>query len=222
MASQLINVQVDRPNEAALRKQASDYLQIADMYEVSSQEDYLFANDQLGDVKKQAKTLDDRRKAITKPLDEAKKQVMDLFRPALDLLSSAEGIWKRKMLAWDNEQDRKRREEEARLREIARKEQERLRRLAESAAAKGNTDKAERMAAMAESMPTPVVAAPVEKASGVSFREQWDFEIVDQSAVPREYLMVDAKRIGGVVRAMKGATNIPGVRVFAQKILARR
>lgn len=58
----------------------------------------------------------------------------------------------------------------------------------------------------------PAAAAP--KAEGVTFTERWDYEVTDLSLVPREYLMIDDKKVGAVVKAMKAETPIPGIRVF--------
>ena len=70
-------------------------------------------------------------------------------------------------------------------------------------------------------VPVPKPEEPM-KVAGTAVRTSWTFEVVDAAAVPREYLMPDEKKIGGVVRAMKDATNIPGVRVYAEtKVHAR-
>lgn len=55
--------------------------------------------------------------------------------------------------------------------------------------------------------PPPTVA----KTAGVSTVTEWGFRITDESLIPREYLMVDEKKIRAVVKAMKKQTNIPGV-----------
>ena len=44
------------------------------------------------------------------------------------------------------------------------------------------------------------------------------FEIVNPAVLPREYLMPDDKKLRGVVRAMRGATNISGVRAFSRRV----
>jgi len=51
----------------------------------------------------------------------------------------------------------------------------------------------------------------VPKATGIGFTPEWGFRITDESLIPREYLMVDEKKIRAVVKAMKKQTNIPGV-----------
>jgi hypothetical protein len=57
-------------------------------------------------------------------------------------------------------------------------------------------------------LPKATVAAPA-KPAGVSTRKVWKHRIVDPSAVPREYLMIDEKGIRSAVR--EGVREIPGV-----------
>ena len=68
----------------------------------------------------------------------------------------------------------------------------------------------------------PVIDIPRAEATGTGMRENWKFEITDINQIPREYLMVDEKAIGAVVRALKGRASIPGVRVYSEKIIAAR
>lgn len=56
---------------------------------------------------------------------------------------------------------------------------------------------------------------PLPKAyDGVSSTRTWNYEIVDASLIPRAYMKIDTAKIYGVVRSMKGETNIPGVRAY--------
>ena len=41
--------------------------------------------------------------------------------------------------------------------------------------------------------------------------EYWDFTIDDESKIPREFLLVDSKKIRERVRSLKGLVDIPGV-----------
>jgi len=63
----------------------------------------------------------------------------------------------------------------------------------------------------------PVVSAPPKVAGAGVMVEVWKFEIVDATLIPRKYLTVNESAIGGVVRALKGETDIPGVRVYSQR-----
>lgn len=63
--------------------------------------------------------------------------------------------------------------------------------------------------------PAPLLLAPVPAVAGVGFRDQWgDFEVTNAAAVPREYWMLDEQKIRSVVRALREACAIPGIRVL--------
>lgn len=70
--------------------------------------------------------------------------------------------------------------------------------------------------------PAPVIHAPKPEVKGISTRETWTFEIIDPMLLPREYLVPNEQAIRGVVKALKNATNIPGVRVYAETTIAAR
>lgn len=104
-----------------------------------------------------------------------------------------------------------------------------LRRLAEAAALEREATATGDVALLAEAealLVEPVTVAPVPvepptpKVEGVSYREVWEFEIVNEALIPREYLVPDLKRIGGVIRAMKGSAQIPGVRAYSRRVVA--
>jgi len=123
-----------------------------------------------------------------------------------DILVKAEKTVKKKMADYQMEQDRIRREEERK-------------RIAAEEAAKKDAEKTGAPA------PEPVVAPPSsepEKTEGVSFIENWTFEIEDKAKIPLEYMIPDEKKIRGVVKAMKGDTNIPGVRAYAETTVRAR
>lgn len=77
--------------------------------------------------------------------------------------------------------------------------------------------------------PRPVFIPPVAattpalpKAAGVSFRTEWDFEVLDASLIPREYMTVDWVAIRRVCRALKGQTQISGIRAIEKPVTAIR
>lgn len=75
----------------------------------------------------------------------------------------------------------------------------------------------EEAVAIEQAAPAPIYIPPakVEKAKGVSLGEDWKFTIEDPAKLPREYLVVDEVAVGRVVRALKGACSIPGVKVYS-------
>lgn len=162
----------------------------------------------------------DRANALHKSLIAERKKF-------LDPLDRAVSILKRKIADYLYEQDQKRLEA-ARIKNLAednaRREAEKTidkaRELAEAgkparadAVIEKGFAKANEIIASAPDVPPP----PVVQAT---YRETWEFEIVDLTLIPREYMIPDRTRIGGVVRAMKDQTSIPGIRAFPKRSIA--
>ena len=86
-------------------------------------------------------------------------------------------------------------------------------------------DKAEDFNSRAAAVVAPIIQSEAVKAQGTSLRENWVFEITDASKINPQFLMPDEVKIGKLVKSMKAdaaALIGPGVRVFAEKILASR
>lgn len=175
------------------------------------------------EIKEISKKLDATRKGITVHLDNAKKAVMDLFRPASEKLEAAEKNVNSAILNYTAEQERIRRENEEKLRRQAAVEEEKKRKAlqerADKAEAKGKADKAAELRQQAEEVhvEAPVIASNVDKVEGLSFREDWKAKVISINAVPREYLVVDESRLNALARATKGSLVIPGVEFYSVK-----
>jgi hypothetical protein len=68
-------------------------------------------------------------------------------------------------------------------------------------------------------MEMPVAPPPI-MADNLSSRDVWKYEIVDESKLPREFLMPDTSKIGKFVQKDKGLTPIPGLRIYSEKTIA--
>jgi len=217
-------VTVATPDAVLLVKDAEGILVLAQGYAIDSVQMFELAADELKSIKAKAKDLDDRRKAITKPLDEAKARVMDLFRRPLELLGQAEALLKRAMLGFQQAQEQKRREAEAEARRVAAAEQERLRKEAEKAARaaekKGNVEAAEQLRANVPVVPVPTVAIEAPKVKGISTRTVWKARVLDANKVPRQYLVVNEKMLNDLAQATKGAVAVDGVEFYSEEIMA--
>jgi len=67
-----------------------------------------------------------------------------------------------------------------------------------------------------------IEAAPVApKIEGITARSDWSFEIVDEKAIPREFLCPDEAKIRKHVKRYQSESNIPGVRVFRVERLVK-
>jgi hypothetical protein len=202
-----------------LKTEALSIVEQAKAIQVTTHEESILAADFLKGIKALKKKVEEKLAPLVKSAyDSWKMQVK--YRKEHDApLDQAESDIKYKLSCYLQEQERLRRVEETRLQLEAQKKAEEL---AEQDAllldATGDVEAAE--AVRAEPVVAPlVVIAPVAKVEGVGTQSVWKFQVTDPDLIPREYLEIDVKRIGAVVRAMKQATNIPGVQVFEEKIV---
>lgn len=164
----LVDLKVSQPDQAQF-KSSFNALEMAKAYEIDSADVRDMAARELVKIVSLKKSVESQRKAITVPIDNAKKAVMDLFRTPTDYLDQAEAILKGAITKFDREENARRIAEQARLEEAARKERARLQqeaaareaaaraeaaeiqRKADQAAADGRAEDAARLAAEAES-----------------------------------------------------------------------
>lgn len=136
---------------------------------------------------------------------------------------AAIGYAKSLMVAFDTEQARIARQKQLELERQAKEKQEaEALEVAYELEKAGCGQEATRVLSNMEELPPVVVQKQTPKSDGISYRDVWKFEITDANQIPREYLKVDEVKIGGVVRAMKGATNISGIRVYSEKIVTAK
>ncbi len=138
------------PDAAAVSSEAQTAIAFIDAFVIDEQSKFEYAAEQLKAIKSKANALEDRRTAITGPINTALRAINDLFRGPSELLKSAETKLKGKMLAWTAEQQRIAAEKtrlEREAAETARKEAERQ---AEELAAKAVVESRKSEEAMSE------------------------------------------------------------------------
>jgi hypothetical protein len=188
------------------------------------------ANSFLRGVKKAAEEIDERRRSMTKPIDESKKRIMDFFRTPLERLAEAERIVKRTIAGYLTEQERIRREAEARARAAAEAERRRLEEQAKRQEARGNPEAAETTREIAQSVTTPI-AAPVERPAGLSMRKTYRAKVVDhlelvkavaEGKAPLNLITPNQSALDGMARALKESFQVPGCRLETETGIASR
>lgn len=219
--------------EADLAKaQALEEREHAAQLVVTTPDEYRVAVEALKQATAKHREIEAQRKKATAPLDEAKKQILEWFRPAVDNLTSAIASIRRALATYEGQQ--RQRESEA-------------------AAKYAATPSAETKADLVQAF-----KGTVESVQGVAKRTIWKFEVADDKVVESAisaivdaaagidrtspesvrdgllailaktetlaaiapYLVLDEKRIGAEVRASKGEIVIPGVRAYAETSLA--
>lgn len=167
-----------RPETIQLLQQAATETGTAKALEIRTAGDLLIAADQLQRLKGIAKQIEDQRKAITKPLDDAKKSVMDYVKVPLEALTQVETLLKTGMLNCQKRLDDERRIEAAREEQRARKAREELEARAENHEESGRVEQAEALreqATMTVAMPSAVVATP--KLAGITNVTNYSAEV---------------------------------------------
>lgn len=218
MTAALVNVFVPMPDDPSASSSVAKGDAAALV--VANDHGYVMAGNILLDIKRRRSELEAKRKELVRPVDEARELIQKMFRgPILDL-DECERIVKRKLMDYQTHVEEQRREEQRKLDEAARKERERVEAQVARAAEAGKHEKAEQLAERAAAIVPPIVQREAPKVPGISMREVWLFEITNEADVPLEYRPIDAGMIGKVVRALKGSTRIPGVRVYSDKSMA--
>jgi len=224
-------VTVHNPDQAYMARAAQSAIGLVEAFEIVDAASFELAADELRGIKRRAAELDEKRKAITKPLDDAKKAVMDLFRGPIELLTKAEGLLKGKMLDYQREEQRKANEARMLAEKAAQEERVRLRKEAEALAADGKHGEAALKEVVAD-MVAPVsthVEAP--KVAGLSTRTTVDFEVQDLHALVAHIaqrtelvglIKTDDVKLRAYVRGLGMACKLPGVKVFEKETLAAR
>lgn len=196
-------------------------LQKIDTLVIKTQEDAGIANDYLKNAKAKAKEIEATRVSFVKPFNDQVKFINDWFRKPMDCLAVIEQKLKEKIMSYDNEVRRKVAEEEARLRaeaaERERKERDKLEKRADKAEASGKVERAAELRQQAETtvIQAPVLAAPK---STMSYRTDYDFEVVDKALVPEDYKIVDEVMLRKVVKAQKELCKIPGIKIVTKQV----
>lgn len=162
------------------------------------------------------KKTKERWDPLCRKADEAHKALTAERAKELAKVKPLKEYINKEQTTWNLEQERKRKEKEEQLRieTLKREEEERLK-AALQAEAEGNKAEAEAILEEPVFVPTPIVEKTVPKVAGQTMTTTWRWRILDERLIPREYLIVDEMKINGVVRALHGKTNIPGIEPYA-------
>lgn len=165
-------------------------------------------------AKKIETLIEDKRKEITKPLLDEKKQIDDFAKSVTAELNAAVKDLRAQILKYEQEQERIRQEELRRLEAERRAREEELRRqMAE--AHRVDPVVVQELQNLKSQQAVAVAETPKN-----SITKVWSYEIVEIGIIPREFLMPDDAKIKAAVRA--GIRDIPGIIIFQKDQLVIR
>lgn len=160
----MLQVEIKMPDQNELIAQANSIL-IAPQT-IRDGNDYQGAADKLKIVKGFAKQWEEMRTKLKAPILEAGRNIDALFKEPQARLEAAEKTIKRAMNAYDTEQERVQKAEEARLAEIARKEREAI----EAKAAEARRVAAEKAEAIRKEAEAAIAAGRAAEAAKLSVK----------------------------------------------------
>ncbi len=200
---------------------------------ITTAEEMTASGELLKGIKARQKVLSDLRLSITRPMDAAKKRVMELFQPAMGRLATAEQTVKIAVLTYTQEQGRLQREAQARLDAAAEQERLRLLEAAEEHRGQAQGGQAEALEQEAAAVQAPTVAPAETPHGAVRVRTNWHAEVTDlaalakavaedESALPPYLIQPNMVVLNAMAQDLKGDLSIPGVKAVSKESVAAR
>lgn len=194
----------------AIKATAEAALAIAKAVKVTDADSAAVATGKRNELKAIGERVENIRKDMVKPIDEARARVQAMAKAIAEPIEAGKKGIEREIMSWQ-ENERVKAEEAA--------ERERIEaeaRLAETMADdNAMIEDVERVEAHVE-----VASAPVKMSKSLAplkTRETWKFEVTDEKAIPREYLMPDMVKIGQAVRrAENPVRELAGINIFSE------
>jgi len=215
-----------------IEQETASIVVAAKAMQVCDNETYVMAGSMLRTIKGAQRKVDEVFDPMIAAAFRAHKEACSTKKQFADPLVEAERILKGRIVDFDEEQERKRREEEAKLRELARKQEEdRLLLEAQACEDAGLHAEAEEIIA------APVIAPPIlltratPKVEGLSTREHWTANVFDLMAlvkavasgqVPVVAIQANVTFLNQQARSLKELCKYPGVKIECRKIAASR
>ena len=204
--------------------QAEAYLNGAKAYVINDQDSFNRAHNMLKEIKSKKTELDNLRKKLKKPINEAAKATEDLFRAPINFLTQAEQAYKTSIINYENmiEQQNKSLDMEVKSKV------EQLNNEALEAIRENNYT---RYAQITGEIGQLTNKAPALQMNGVSTRDNWKGELVSKKAfilgiiagtVPDELVSIDHVALNNIAKSVKNTITYPGIRFYNDKIVSVR
>lgn len=202
-----------------LKGQVTKLENLATEITIATPEENAAATELKARLKEIGKTLKDRKEEITGPLNTALKSARALFAPLEERYETAEAIVGRKLIAYKQKVEAEARAEEAKI--AAKLEAERAKLEAEVAAGKITAEKAEEKFDVKVEKASEKIenVAKIEKTTQTShgqvqFRKLKKVRIVDETLIPRNYLVVD---MVAVRRDVLAGMQVAGAEMYEEE-----
>lgn len=218
------NVQIVQPDVQDLQVSGGGVMEQAKSLVVCDDASFARGGEILLEIKRISKTVEERFSEPVSLAHKTHKALTSLRDMVMTPFKTSEATIKTKLGTYQMDLERKRQQEAERLRRQAEAQAE-AERIATAQQQMDNGDlKACEATLNAPAAPIIVRVETPEapKLAGVSMRDKWFFEVTNVNQIPLEYMVPDLKAIGGIVTSLGGKTKIPGIRVWAEKVVSGR
>jgi len=189
---------------------------------VTDMTSYQSAGQVLLAFKDMEKHIKDKFEKPKKETYQAWKGICNWENEELAKLSPGVAHLNKTMATYKIAEDAKRGEQEEILRQEAIKaEEERRLQEALQAEKEGKKEEAEIILETPIFVPPPILETQAPKINGLGMQTNWKFRIININIIPREYLMPDEVKIGGVVRALKQNCKILGIEPYPEQSMKK-
>ncbi len=179
---------------ALVRAESNDLVENARHLVISTDDEARYASEMLTYIAAAQKKLEGQRTFLVGPLNQHVKDINAVFKEWKGPLEEAGTTLRRKMLTWHQEVEKAAEEERSVLEQL-------------------NVPEAD-----IPDLPVKVVRSEAGGSTGVVKR--WTFEVVDEKAVPRVWLMLDEGVINLAIK--DGTRKIKGLRIYQKESLSVR
>lgn len=244
----LTDVKQDQETYIALEDVTALTAHLEKMPEVKTEDEAALVGEYRTKLRSLAKTLNDRRLAITKPLRDHVSMLNQAANQQIERAERAVKLADNLLLPYMREQKRLREEAERQERErreaeerARREEQEALERAqraaeetksaAELAAAEEDVNEARaklnELGTRTGKAVVPPKSVTGDHGSKTQLREVWKYKVVDIAKVPEEYLVdpedrVRKKELNAIAKRDKDMASVPGIEFYAEETLSSR
>lgn len=212
----LIEVGTEQLAEMEMQQEAVTCLDRAKALVVKDQASYNEAAEGLLLIKEFLKRVDALCDPNIRRWYDGHKKAVSEKKALTDMPLQAEAIYKRGIASYIQEQERIRLEIQRKAEEEAkrREEEERLALAVQAEQAGADEQTIEDIVNTPQPYTPPVVAQTFRPMAGVSSRKTWKWRLVDESKVPRKYLVLNTVAINSAVKSLGKAADIPGIEVY--------
>jgi hypothetical protein len=208
------------PDIKVLQKRSTPLLEMSKKYAITDEDHFLAAwslvlrHDEA--IKKIEQIFDPFISGLHKMHKMAIAMRDNFLKPLTD---SRAGLLTQRMTWRKQQEEIQRKKDEAAAKAVQAAEKKELEKEAKLAERQGDTQTAEVLRNMKETVPVVFMSSSpaVPKQEGSVIRERWVFEIIDPAAVEREYCSPDEKLIRPVVESLGPAAKISGIRIWKEE-----